>query len=305
MNHFTIRDIEILCGIKAHTLRIWEQRYKLCVARRKESQHRIYDNDDLKELLRVSFLYHNGHKISKIAELTPADIHQLVQHACVGENNPGVFIHQLIEAGIDFDKEKFEKLVNCLVLRVGLEKCISEVFYPFLERIGLLWMTNNVIPAQEHFVSHIIRKKIILATDGLEPAPDDAARILVFAPEGELHEIPLLAINYFFRKHNNRTVYFGANVSVDTIRYYLDHHPVDYIYTHVITHLNNQCLDDFMCSLCRNFPGKKILLSGPAAKCMCMGDIPCNLRMFHTMEEMVGFAKELGENRQLAMGNRQ
>jgi len=292
MNHFTIRDIENLCGIKAHTLRTWEQRYGLCVARRKQSHHRIYDNDDLKELLRVSFLYHSGHKISRIAQLSPSDIHQLVQNACVAECNHHVFVHQLIEAGIDLDKEKFEKLVNCLVLRIGIDKCITEVFYPFLERIGLLWMTNHVVPAQEHFVSHIIRKKIILAADNLKMDPDIPARVLVFAPEGEHHEIPLLAINYFFRKHHNHTVYFGTNVSVDTIRYYLDHRPVEYIYAHVITHFNNQGLEHFMCSLCRNFPSNKILLSGPAAR--CMGNLPANLKMFYGLEEMVEFARNLG-----------
>ena len=148
MNHFTIKDIENLCGIKAHTLRIWEQRYnKLFVPKRKQSQHRIYDNDDLKELLRISFLYHNGHKISKIAELNPEQIQQLVETFSITEDNHEVFIHQLIEAGVDFDEEKFEKIVNGLVLRVGLEKSIINVFYPFLQRIGLLWMTNNLIPA--------------------------------------------------------------------------------------------------------------------------------------------------------------
>ena len=187
MNHFTIKDIENLCGIKAHTLRIWEQRYNFFVPKRKKSQHRIYDSDDLKELLRISFLYHNGYKISKIAELNPGQIHQLVEESGMQDNNHEIFIHQLIEAGLDFDKEKFEIIVNCLALRIGMEKCITEVFYPFLQRIGLLWMTNNVIPAQEHFVSQIIRNKIIVATDGLEVRNDAVTNVIVFTPTGEFH----------------------------------------------------------------------------------------------------------------------
>jgi len=291
MNHFTIRDIENLCGIKAHTLRIWEQRYKLFVAKRKESQHRIYDNDDLKELLRISFLYHNGHKISKIAELKPDEIQQLVQSSCIKEDNQEAFVLQLIEAGVDFDKEKFEKLVNCLVVRIGLEKCIATVFYPFLQRIGLLWMTNNVIPAQEHFVSHIIRKKIILATDGLEVDSNSKTDIVVFAPTGEQHEIPLLAANYLFRKHNNLTSYFGVNVPIACLEYYLQHHQATHLYTHVITHLGNDGLNSYINTLCKKFPDKKIILSGPASK--CMEDIPANLQILHSLNEMIEFAKQI------------
>ena len=293
MNHFTIKDIESLCGIKAHTLRMWEQRYKtLFVPKRKESQHRIYDNDDLKELLRISFLYHNGHKISKIAELGPLQIQKIVEASCVTENNHQTFVHQLIEASVDFDKEKFEKTVNYLVLRIGLEKSIVNVFYPFLERIGLLWMTNNVIPAQEHFASHIIKKKIILATDGLETDNNSISAIVVFAPSGEYHEIPLLTANYFLRKYNNRTIYFGVNIKEDSLKYYLEHHPVSHLYTHVITSLNNDSIDNYVCTLSKAFPEIKIVLSGPATK--CIGEKSANLLIISSLDKLIAFAKETG-----------
>ncbi len=293
MNHFTIRDIENLCGIKAHTLRIWEQRYKLFVPKRKESQHRIYDNDDLKELLRIAFLYHSGYKISKIAELSSEEIQQLIQSSCIKDDNHELFLHQLIEAGMDFDKEKFEKIVNFLVVRIGLEKCITTIFFPFLQRIGLLWMTNNVIPAQEHFVSHIIRKKIILATDGLEVDSNSKTNVVVFAPSGEHHEIPLLAANYFFRKYNNRTTYFGANVSLPSLEYYLQHRPATHLYAHVITDLGNNGLNNYIRALSKNFPDKKIIVSGLAGR--CIKDIPANLQILHSLDEMIAFAKDAGK----------
>ncbi len=292
MNNFSIRDIENLCGIKAHTLRAWELRYNLCVAKRKQSRHRIYDNDDLKELLRVSFLYHNGHKISRIAALSKTEIKELVGNSCIREDNHESFVNELISAGIDFDKERFEKIVNCLVMRVGLEKAIINVFYPFLERIGMLWVTNNVIPAQEHFVSHIIRKKIILATDGLEPVSGNSSAILVFAPRGEFHEIPLLAVNYFLRKYGNRTVYFGDNVQAGCIKEYMQQHPVTHLYTHITTQLNYEWLDDYICSLCHEFPAKQVLVSGPA--CKCIENAPANLRVIRSLEEMIAFARENG-----------
>ncbi len=292
MNQFTIKDIENLCGIKAHTLRIWEQRYTgLFVPKRKESQHRVYDNDDLKELLRISFLYHNGHKISKIAALGPGQIQQLVEASGITEDNHEAFVHQLIEAGIDFDKEKFEKIVNSLVVRIGLEKSIINVFYPFLQRIGLLWMTNNVMPAQEHFASHIIRKKIILATDGLEPAATTST-IVVFAPSGEHHEIPLLSANYFLKKYNNRTIYFGVNVPEACLVYYLEHHPASHLYAHVITNMNSMGLNDYFSSLSKKFPDKKIVLSGPA--CKSIENINTNLQILSSLDEMIAFAKATG-----------
>lgn len=293
MNQFTIKDIENLCGIKAHTLRIWEQRYNLFVAKRKESLHRIYDNDDLKELLRIAFLYHNGHKISKIACLSKEEIDSLVQRSCSRDENNGVFVHQLLEAAVDFDKEKFEKILNCVAMRIGLEKCIADVFYPLLHRIGLLWMTNNVIPAQEHFTSHIIRKKIILAVDGLEPVQHTDNNVLIFAPEGEHHEIPLLTANYFFKKNNCATVYFGANVSMESVKYYCNYHQVSRFYCHVITHLDNCSLENTLIKLCREFPDKEVVVSGPAIK--CTEPLPGNLIVLRSLNELINFAKSTNE----------
>jgi MerR family transcriptional regulator, light-induced transcriptional regulator len=289
MNHFTIKDIENLCGIKAHTLRIWEKRHQLVLPKRKQSKHRFYDNDDLKELLRISFLYHQGYKISAIAGLSSEELQNAVESIPRGEMNHEIFVHQLMEAGLDFDKERFEKIVNGLVLRIGLEKCISAVFYPFLQRIGLLWMTNHVIPAQEHFVSHIIRKKIICATDALETDNSNPSGIVVFAPTGEFHEIPLLVANYFLRKYNRQSVYFGVNVSTDCIKYYARHHPVHILFTHVITNLCNAGLEQYMNDLCKQFPDKAVILSGPAGNCIQRK--PANLRRICSLEEMIAFSK--------------
>jgi len=291
MHHFSIKDIENLCGIKAHTLRIWEQRYQLCVAKRKASQHRIYDNNDLKELLQVSFLYHNGYKISNIAGLSLADIEKLVEETYKNHptNHEGS-IHQLTEASLDFDKERFEKIINCLVLRTGIENSIRDVFYPFLQRIGLLWMTNHAIPAQEHFASHIIRKKIILATDGLETPSNDKNSIVIFSPSGEYHEIPLLTANYFFRKEGNKTLYFGTNVSVNTLTYYLNCHPAEYVYAHIITCLSHTDIEDYISALRQSFKGK-IVFSGPACRFL---EESHDLIILNSLEELVAFSKKPG-----------
>ena len=289
MTHFSIRDIENLCGVKAHTLRTWEQRYKLFVPKRNQGQHRIYDCDDLKELLRISFLYHNGYKISRIAEMSPSQIHEEVEKLKPQPCNYEIFVHQLVEASITLDKENFEKIVNGLVLRIGLEKSIVYVFYPFLHRIGLLWMTNHVIPAQEHFSSHIIRKKIICATDGLEVANNGHYNVVLFSPPGEFHEIPLLVINYFLRKNGIWTTYFGTGVEQETLEYFSNHHKVTHFYSHVITHLDNCSLNKFIGTLCNAFPRQQVIISGPACTCVC--ESPKNLRYLKSVEEVMEFTK--------------
>ncbi len=289
MNHFTIRDIENLCGIKAHTLRIWEQRYKLVAPKRKDSQHRFYDNDDLKEFLRISFLYHNGFKISKIAALGTEEIQRIVENFSAKEENHASFVHQLIEAGMDFDKEKFEKIINYLVLKIGFEKCIIEVLYPFLHRIGFLWVTNHIIPAQEHFTSNIIREKIIIATAVLQPEPANETMIIVFAPFGEQHEIPLLTANYFFRKNNIRTVYFGINVKAESLVEYLNVKPATHLYAHLTTSLSNERLMDYLLLLNNLFPEMKIIVSGPGSK-VIEKNIE-NLLTLASLDDMIDFAK--------------
>ncbi|MEJ7766753.1 MAG: MerR family transcriptional regulator [Chitinophagaceae bacterium] len=264
MNNFTIKDIERLSGIKAHTLRIWEQRHGLCFCKRKESKHRYYDNEDLKEILRIAFLYHNGYKVSKIATLSKDQI-KLLSVTATLEGNFDIYINQMIESSIDFDQARFEKIIHHAFLQLGFEKSVAKVLYPFMHKIGLLWITQHVIPAQEHFSSHLILKKILLAIDGLEEAviKKDAV-VLVYSPEKELHEIPLLVIQYILKKNGVSTVYFGPGIPVSELAYYCTHKPVTHIWFHFITNFLHQDPQEYLNNLVNLFPEKKIIASGPA-----------------------------------------
>ena len=183
MNFFSIRDIENLTGIKAHTLRIWEQRYQLLNPKRRESKHRFYDNDDLKYILRIAYLYNNGYKISQIASFSEEEITKMALELRPNDDNSEIFINQLTEAAIDLDQTRFDKILHTLVLHAGFEKSIIKVLFPLLKRIGLLWLTGNVIPAQEHFASALIVKKMLVAIDGLEkPANNCERKVLLFHP---------------------------------------------------------------------------------------------------------------------------
>lgn len=284
MQFFSIRDIENLSGIKAHTLRIWEQRYKLIVPARKESMHRQYSNEDLKQILKVSYLYHRGYKISKIARMSAAEIDTLSLEY-TKDSSFDVFINQFIESALDLDQDRFDQVFRSLLAHLGFEKAMIHVVYPFLERLGMLWMTGNFLPAQEHFSSHLIRKHIMLDTERIITAPTSAREaIILFTPEGEFHEIPILLIANFLRKNGFRVVYFGTNLSMDTLAGYADQHPGDALYFHILTNFTDLKPDGYLKMLRDRFPGRKIYVSGPVSKEITL-ELP-GMQILHSLKEV-------------------
>ncbi|MBI1342727.1 MAG: MerR family transcriptional regulator [Terrimonas sp.] len=291
MEKFSIRDIENLCGIKAHTIRVWEQRYGISIPKRKSGNHRFYNSEDLKNLLRISFLYNNGYKISSIAKLDSREIDQLVNNTVINQENFPSFISRLIEASVDFDESRFLKLTDKLLRKVGFETGIKDLFYPFLQKMGLLWLSNHVIPAQEHFSSNLIRQKIIAATDRL-PVPDFyLKRVLIFSFPGEYHEIPLLVAGYHFKKNKQSVSFFGTHVSKDAVSEYCRYRPVDYFYTHVITNIAAEKINSYTDFICNRYPTKKLVISGPATCCL-KKQYP-NLVILQSYDEMVKFTQSI------------
>ena len=258
-----MKDMENLCDIKAHTLRIWEQRYQLSVTIKKKSQCSIYDNEDLKQLLRISFLYHNGWKISKIAGLTTD---QIMKEVCNFEINSATyksFIIQMIEAAIDFNEEAFIGIIDALIEKIGFEKCITDVCYPFLKRIGMLRTRNNIIPAQQHFSNCIIQNRIIAETEKLKIGNNIPALVL-FSPGGEYHELPLPFIYYLLRKNGWSVVYLGVSINKEIIKQFIGNDQVEYLFLHLISNFTGWDADVYFEELCKSFPGKKIIITGTA-----------------------------------------
>src|SRR5215203_350641 len=286
MEYFTIKDIENLAGIKAHTLRIWEQRYNLFVPKRKDSQHRIYDNDDLKQLLRISFLYHNGLKISKIANLSSDQIAEEVRKSEINSQTYKTFIIQLIEAAIDFDETAFVEILNRLTAKIGFEKSITDICYPYLHRIGMLWVTNNIIPAQEHFSSYIIQNRIISETDKLS-INNEAPTLLLFSPKGEYHELPLLFIFYLLRKNGWSVVYLGTSITKEVIKQFTENNEIKYLFLHLLTNFTGWDADVYFEDLCRSFPNKEIIASGTAVHQVERNFV--NLKLLKSDKEIYGF----------------
>ena len=263
MEYFTIKDIENLSGIKAHTLKIWEQRYNLFISKRKDSHLRVYNNNELKQLLRLSFLYHNGWRISKIAGLSSDQIAEEVLEFEINDKTYKTFIIQLIEAAVDFNETSFVEILNRLIAKIGFEKCITEVCYPYLSRVGMLWVTNNIIPAQKHFSSNIIQNRIIAETDKLS-INNEAPTLLLFSSKGEDHELPLLFIFYLLRKNDWSIVYLGTGIKKDVVKQFTGNDEIKYLFLLLIASSTVWDADVYFEDLCRSFPSKQIIASGTA-----------------------------------------
>lgn len=261
MGKYSIKELEQLSGIKAHTIRIWEKRHNLIDPARTPTNIRLYSDDDLKKIINVSLLNNYGLKISKIADMSVEQINQKVLELSEHKDDTAIHIDRLVVAMIEMEEEAFEKTLNNLILKYTFEKTITEIVYPFLEKIGILWQTENITPAHEHFISNLIRQKLIVAIDGLPLPPKSSRKVLLFLPEGELHELALLFFHYLTRKAGFRTYYLGQNVPhVDLVSVFQVHQP-DILISSITTSTTGP-VDDYLSKLATDFPNVPILISG-------------------------------------------
>lgn len=232
---FTIKELETLSGIKAHTIRIWEQRYQFLKPSRTTTNIRRYNNDELKTLLTVALLNKYGYKISRIDEMLP----EKRMEAALQLNEPDAqqeyVINELIGCMIDLNSIEFEKLLNQQIAEQGIEETVSGIIFTFLERVGILWQTNRLRPVQEHITTNIIRQKLIHAIEGLPFPGNDSPLFVLFLPEGEFHELGLLYVYYLLRKQGLAALYLGANVPLKDLEYVVEVKQPDYLYLHLTT----------------------------------------------------------------------
>lgn len=220
MGKYKISDLENLSGIKAHTIRIWEQRYNILEPLRTETNIRYYDDEQLKKLLNVVTLINAGNKISMISKLSSNEILERIESiASIG--GPGIkeesLINQLISSGLTYNELLFEKAFSNSILSFGVTGAYEKVLYPMLNKLGLLWLTEEMNPSQEHFVSNMIRQKLFAAIDSLNPADESDETWMLFLPEGELHELGLLVANYILRSKGKNVCYLGADVPLHNL----------------------------------------------------------------------------------------
>ena len=263
MSFYSIKDLEQLSGIKAHTLRIWEQRYNFITPKRTETNIRYYDDEDLKLILNVSLLRENGYKISKIAELDKHQLSEAVLNITEKNSNYSDQIHSMVLAMIDLDEERFEKIMSTNILQSGFENTMLNIVFPFLTKIGVLWQTGSISPAQEHFISNLIRQKLIVAIDACYVSSrEEKQKYLLFLPEGELHELSLLFCHYIIKSRKNKVVYLGQNVPLtDLISTYELYKP-DYVVTVFTSAPTQDKVQKYLDSLGKHFADSQLFLSG-------------------------------------------
>ena len=221
MDLFSISELQQYSGIKAHTIRIWEQRYGALRPERSEGNTRYYDGKQLRRLLNIVSLLDTEHKVSELCKMPDNKLNKLLDVKISGTTARDpfheYFISQVVASAMEFDEAQFDKFFSSAVLRLGLKETYRSVLYPALTRLGLLWAKDSLRPAHEHFITSLFRQKILSAIDALPlPAPAKQ-KWLLFLPEDELHETGLLFANFLIRQAGHKVIYLGANVPFETL----------------------------------------------------------------------------------------
>jgi DNA-binding transcriptional MerR regulator len=259
---FSIKELESFSGVKAHTIRIWEQRYQFLKPSRTITNIRTYSNDELKTLLTVALLNKHGYKISRIDSMQPDERRQEALQLNDAEARAEQVVNDLIGCMIDLDFISFETILATHICQHDIFTTLSGIVFRFLEKIGILWQTNRINPAHEHVASCIVRQKLISAIDQL-PVPGRTAPLCLLAlPEGEYHELGLLFVYYLLKKRGLPVIYLGANVPLKDILYVVEQKAPAHLYMHLSSFPGKQNFLKYLQALGEQMADTHILLSG-------------------------------------------
>lgn len=262
MHQFSIQDIAQLSGIKAHTLRIWEQRYDIIKPQRTESNIRWYNNEDLKKILNIALLNEQGLKISKLSVMSATEIEQAVLKIADANDSEKQYLHKLLAYTSEMDVFSFEKTLATAILEKGMRFTVEKVIFPLLEKIGMLWLTNRLFASQEHLISNIIRQKLIKAIDEIQIANTKGTKAILFLPEGEFHELGLLYAHYLFKKNKIAAISLGANLPIEELTMIVSSVQPSFIFTHITALGSHFNVNDFLKELRSCIKKSKIVISG-------------------------------------------
>jgi MerR family transcriptional regulator, light-induced transcriptional regulator len=291
MSAFTIKDLENLSGIKAHTIRMWEQRYNLLKPQRSCTNIRYYSNEELKTLLNVALLNKYGYKISHIDKMCQEEICQKVLSLRESEAMQEMIVNELVQDMVDLKTDCFERTLGKYICNHGMESAVLEIIFPFLEKIGILWQTGHIMPAQEHFVSNIIRQKLIVAIDGL-PCCSEGKSCLLFLPEKEYHELGLLFLYYLLKKQGLRIIYLGANVPMADVKSIVETMKPDLAFVHLISSFQHANLEKLIRSVEQRLTGVRTIVSGYPTK-EYDREVPEGVELKRCFHEMIRFISSL------------
>ena len=292
MSSYTIKDLEKISGIKAHTIRIWEQRYNFLQPQRTETNIRSYSADELKVILNVSLLNKYGFKISHIDKMSFEQMEDKIMSLSQLDAQKERVVNALIKEMVSLNMVAFERQLDLYIGQKGIEKAINEIIFPYLERVGILWVTNHINPAQEHLATNIVRQKIILGIERLTQLLTYTKRIVLFLPEGEYHELGLLYVHFLLKQKGIYVDYLGTNVPMVDLKYLTEFKKVDYLYCHITMPARNFKLDKFFTNLSTINQQIPIILSGLMIQ-EYKGNISPNIHLKRSLSETIAFLQDI------------
>jgi MerR family transcriptional regulator, light-induced transcriptional regulator len=267
MELYSIKDLDKLSGIKAHTIRVWERRYKIVKPQRTGTNRRRYGDNDLRRIINISILRRNGFKISEIAKLSASEIEQKVSFLSKEVFSSDTQIDSLVMLMMDKDEKGINDLLIRVMMNRELEETMTTVVFPFLKRIGIMWQTGSADIGSEHFISNIFRQKLIAAIDTL--APDLKAKrkkIIMFLPENEWHEIGLLFFYYLIKKMGHESLYLGQSTPLFSVSSVNKNFKADIIITGLMSGSPDINREEYLMLLSNTFPKQKVLVAGGFAE---------------------------------------
>lgn len=288
MNAFTIKDLENLSGIKAHTIRIWEQRYNFLKPQRTTTNIRYYSNDELKMVLNIALLNKYGFKISHIDRMQPREIREKILSLGDIRAIQERIINDLVQEMVALEMERFEKIITNYISTKGIERTVIQIIFPFLEKIGILWQTGHINPAQEHLVTNIIRQKLIVGIETTVSHIKLDKTFLLFLPEGEHHELGLLFMYYLLKSRGAKTIYLGANVPIKDVEHVVNLKKPDIAFIHLTATGSNFNFEKFLNNIQQRFGNTVTVISGQLTR-QYKKRIPPSIQFKQSLSEVMEY----------------
>lgn len=288
-SRYSIKDLEQLAGIKAHTLRAWESRYSLITPYRTDTNIRYYSDDHLKKILNISILVKSGMKIGNVARMSYEEINTAVSTLGKQQKPFEGQVSKLKLAMLDYDEAAFESILNSCFIKYGVDETLDNVVGVFIKEVGILWQTNKVSVAQEHFVTNLIKMKLFSLIDNLNPSYTSTTKnVLLFLPSEELHELSLLYLYYFLKSSGFRVLYLGQSTPLEYVKEVTEHWKADFLITVCTTQPHFEGVSFYFERIEELFPGSEYQFFLTGFKCEQMrGDSkPSNIEVVPSVTEL-------------------
>ncbi len=259
---YNIKDLERISGIKAHTIRIWEKRYNVFSPTRTGTNIREYCQEDLRKIITYGALNSRGVKISRLVTLSDEELSAQVLSLSQNPDDIEFQIEKLVTAAICLDEQSFEDTLEINIKSVGFEKTFERLMYAFFERLGSLWHLGSINPAQEHFISNLIRQKLIVSLDSFKSRLTEDKTLIAYLPEGEWHELGLLYYSYLAVSKGFKLIYLGQSTPYDAAQWAIKSKEPDVVLVSFVQTISQKKLASYMERIIKDFPTTRIILSG-------------------------------------------